>query len=95
MGQSETGYLRHKWASSAESIRLEGRDACKRGVSSAANPYLIRQSGPDGSGASEAVWFQNCDAWWRGWDDEYASRKHRLGGESRLPAKSEEVRRSI
>lgn len=48
------------------------RGACSRscGETSARNPYLDPLWLPASTGQAFAIWFNNCDAWWRGWDQE-------------------------
>jgi len=53
------------------------RGACSRscGETSARNPYLDPLWLPAITGQSFDRWFNNCDAWWRGWDREDARRR--------------------
>ena len=50
------------------------RGACSRscGETSAKNPYLDPLWLPAITGQAFSIWFNNCDAWWRGWDREDA-----------------------
>jgi hypothetical protein len=55
-----------------QAVIASSRGACSRscGETSSKNPYLDPLWLPAITGQAFSIWFSNCDAWWRGWDQE-------------------------
>jgi hypothetical protein len=50
----------------------QGSNCRACGETSVRNPYLQPGEMPASTGQDQSTWFRNCDAWWRGWDEQDA-----------------------